>query len=88
MSLRRLFNPSVAVGAVLGVSAVIGVQTLLDSRALANQPFMDAALTSLRAARENLVQASPNKGGHRDRAIDLVDRAIEQVKEGIAYAAQ
>lgn len=88
MSLSRLFNPSLAVGAVLGVSVVLGAQALFDGRALANQPFMDAALASLRAARENLVQATPNKGGHRDRAIDLVDRAIEQVKEGIAYAAQ
>lgn len=73
---------------VLGVACAWGGQALLASRAMANQPFMEAALASLRAARANLVQATPNKGGHRDRAIDLVDRAITQTEEGIAFAAQ
>lgn len=77
---------SLALVFVLGIACTVGANALLSS-ARANQPFMDAALMSLRAARENLVQAEPNKGGHRDRAIDLVDRAINQVQEGIAFAA-
>jgi len=44
---------------------------------------MEASLQELRAAREELERAAPNKGGHRERAIELIDQAIEQVKEGI-----
>ena len=45
---------------------------------------MDAALALLQNARTELEAAVPNKGGHRERAIELVDRAIVQVREGIA----
>jgi hypothetical protein len=55
--------------------------------AIAAQPHMNAALNLLQSARAELVQAVPNKGGHRERAIDLVDRAIKQVKAGIASGA-
>jgi pentose-5-phosphate-3-epimerase len=54
------------------------------SSAFAGQPNMQAALSHLRAARAALERATPNKGGHRERAIELVDRAIEQVQGGIA----
>jgi len=47
----------------------------------------DAALALLQNARAELEAAVPNKGGHRERAIELVDRAIVQVREGIAFAA-
>jgi hypothetical protein len=33
-----------------------------------------------------LIQARPNKGGHRDRAISFVDSAIAETKAGIAFA--
>jgi len=36
----------------------------------ADQPNMQAALGSLQQARSYLVQSTPNKGGHRERAID------------------
>jgi NAD/NADP transhydrogenase beta subunit len=52
----------------------------------ADQPNMVAALNSLRAARAELIQATPNKGGHRDRAINFVDAAIHETEAGIAYA--
>ncbi|MFG1462030.1 hypothetical protein V5F77_03940 [Xanthobacter sp. DSM 24535] len=83
---RTSSRRSLAFVFVLGIACTVGANALLSS-ARANQPFMDAALASLRAARANLIQAEPNKGGHRDRAIDLVDRAINQVEEGIAFAA-
>ena len=43
---------------------------------------MDRALEYLRAARAELNQATPNKGGHRVKAINLIDEAIEQVRIG------
>ena len=37
----------------------------------ADQPNMQAALGSLQQARSYLVQSTPNKGGHRERAIQF-----------------
>ena len=52
----------------------------------ANQPNMQAALGSLQAARGELIQARPNKGGHRERAINFVNAAISETEAGISYA--
>jgi hypothetical protein len=52
----------------------------------ADQPNMQAAREHLQQARASLERAEPNKGGHRERAIELVDQAIAQVNEGIEYA--
>ena len=41
---------------------------------------VQAALDSLRAA-------TPNKGGHRERAMELVRQAMWQVQAGINFAA-
>jgi hypothetical protein len=51
-----------------------------------NQPHMHSALGHLRAARKSLEEADPDKGGHRTKAIQLVDQAIRHVEEGIQYA--
>ena len=51
-----------------------------------NQPHMHAALGHLRAARESLERADPDKGGHRAKAIQLVNEAVHHVEEGIAFA--
>jgi hypothetical protein len=50
------------------------------------QPHMVNALRLLRQARAQLIEAIPQKGGHRERAIELVDRAIVQVELGAEYA--
>jgi hypothetical protein len=52
----------------------------------AGQPHMEAAGRHLREARQNLANAEHNKGGHRARAMELVDQAIGEVDKGIAYA--
>jgi uncharacterized protein (DUF1501 family) len=49
------------------------------------QPHMRAALASLRAAREHLDKATPDKGGHRASAIVHVDEAIKETEAGIAF---
>jgi hypothetical protein len=51
-----------------------------------NQPHMHSALGHLRAARKSLEEADTDKGGHRTKAIQLVDQAIRQVEEGIEFA--
>jgi hypothetical protein len=67
--------------ACLVAGAVIGA-----SIAYAAQPHMLNALDLLRSARTELERANSNKGGHRERAIDAVDRAIHETREGIAFA--
>jgi len=52
----------------------------------AGQPNMEAARDHLQQARAALDRAEPNKGGHRERAIGLVDQAIGEVSGGIEYA--
>ena len=56
------------------------------SSAYAAQPHMVSALEMLRSARAELEHASTNKGGHRERAIGAVDRAIQETRQGIAFA--
>jgi hypothetical protein len=56
------------------------------SIAYANQPHMVSALEMLQSARAELLRAVANKGGHRERAINAVDRAIQETREGIAFA--
>jgi hypothetical protein len=50
-----------------------------------DQPRMEAALDQLRSARSNLDAATADKGGHREKAIDYVNKAIDEVKKGIEY---
>jgi hypothetical protein len=54
--------------------------------ARAGQPHMEAAVNHLNAARRELEVAEHNKGGHRDRAIQLTDQAINEVNQGMAIA--
>ncbi len=50
-----------------------------------NQPHMEAALHHLQQAAEELQKAEHDKGGHREKALDLTQRAMNQVKAGMNY---
>lgn len=50
-----------------------------------DQPYMQKAKDNLQEALSNLNKATADKGGHRNKAIDLVKEAIEQVNKGIAF---
>ena len=52
--------------------------------AYAAQPHMEAALNALFTAQSELKVAEHNKGGHRVKALELVNSAIAQVQAGIA----
>lgn len=54
--------------------------------ASAEQGNMQHAIVKLNQAMDSLRAATPNKGGHRDRAMDFTQQAIDQVREGIDYA--
>lgn len=49
------------------------------------QPNMEAAIQQLRAAQGSLQNASTDKGGHRVRAMQLIDEAIREVEAGMRY---
>lgn len=53
-----------------------------------HEPHMSAALGHLQEARAELERAASNKGGHKEKALQLVDQAIQQVRQGEAYYEQ
>jgi len=55
--------------------------------AAGKQPHMEAALKHLQMAQEELQRAEKDKGGHREKALEATQSAIDHTKEGIAYAA-
>ena len=72
------------------MAAVVAAGGLLASAlpAKAYQGNMERALGSLRDALDLLRDATANKGGHRERAIELIRGAIAEVKAGIDFAAE
>lgn len=58
----------------------------LVGRAAGGQPHMQAALEQLRAAKGELKVAEADKGGHRVKAIALVNEAITEVEAGMDFA--
>jgi hypothetical protein len=73
---RQKLLVGVLVASSLGIGYAIGAQ-----------PHMEAALGLLQNARGELAAAEPNKGGHRERGLALIDQAIGEVRAGIAFAA-
>lgn len=51
-----------------------------------DQPNMESARQNLQNAKANLQAAEHNKGGHRAKALALVNQAIAAVNRGIAFA--
>jgi hypothetical protein len=68
---------------VFAAMLLLGIVTIAG--AVPDQPNMQAARTSLQTARAELQKATPDKGGHRVNAIGLVNSAIAEVNEGIAF---
>lgn len=71
---------------VVGVFALTLLASFFGGVAYSRQPYMQLALNHLEQAKAQLQQANNNKGGHRANAIDLVSRAIKEVRLGIDYA--
>jgi hypothetical protein len=68
------------------LAILLGSLTLVSAVSPApDQPRMEAARTSLEAAKAELQNAEHNKGGHRARAVGFVNSAIIAVNRGIEY---
>ena len=76
-SLARKALLGAAFAASIGIGYAIGAQ-----------PHMNESVALLQSARGELAAATPNKGGHRERAMGLIDQAIGEVRAGIAFAAR
>jgi hypothetical protein len=74
------FTRRLLLGAAIASSMGIGY-------AIGAQPHMTESMSLLQSARAELAKATPNKGGHRERALGLIDQAIGEVRAGIAFAA-
>jgi hypothetical protein len=73
---------------VAGGLLMAGAFTALGAgTAFAFQEHMFSARNDLQQAVSELRQSEPDKGGHRDVAINLTQQAIDQVNTGIQYAA-
>ena len=66
--------------------AAVVVSAMGMGYAIGAQPHMTATIDLLRSAHVELVKALPNKGGHRERALRLIEQAIDEVRQGIAFA--
>jgi hypothetical protein len=73
------FARKMLLGAAIAASMGIGY-------AIGAQPHMSESIALLQSARGELQAATPNKGGHRERAMGLIDQAIGEVRAGIAFA--
>jgi hypothetical protein len=74
------FARKLPLGAAIASSLGIGY-------AIGAQPHMAETIVILQSARAELVKATPNKGGHRERALGLIDQAIGEVQAGMNFAA-
>jgi hypothetical protein len=74
-SVRKLMLGT-AIAASMGIGYAIGAQ-----------PHMEAGIGLLQNARAEIAAATPNKGGHREKALGLIDQAISEVRASIAFAA-
>ena len=70
---------------ILGIAILLVGLTAIGQAATPDQPFMQAARADLVKAKAELQLAMRDKGGHRAKALSLVNRAISEVDKGIAY---
>jgi hypothetical protein len=67
------------------IAAIAVVGLLIPLAYAENQPRMQHALQALENARAQLEKAEHDKGGHRVKAIELINHAIAEVQAGIEY---
>jgi hypothetical protein len=59
-----------------------------DRQMAIHEPHMSAAYGHLQQAKAELDRAAANKGGHREKAMQMVDQAMRQIEEGEQYDEQ
>ena len=87
MRTRSPLNPGVPMRrtTVLAVTVAFVLGGFTQHAFAERQPQMEEALVHLRYALAALKTASHDKGGHRAKAVELTEKALEEVNKGIAY---
>ena len=73
---------------VLAGLSIYSVVHAQDRQMAIHEPHMSAAYGHLQQAKAELERATPNKGGHREKAMQMVDDAMRQIEEGEQYYQQ
>ena len=71
---------------LLGFAAAAVLATTMIVQAA--QPHMHESLTLMKSALAELKSATPDKGGHRAKAMNLLKQAMDEVQAGIDFAAK
>jgi hypothetical protein len=69
--------------ALAGLLVLVLGSGLVRPAAAGEQPHMRSALVNLKAAKGQLEKSSVDKGGHRVKAIELTQQAIDEVQKGV-----
>ena len=85
MNNAKLTRRGFATTAATGLAA-LGLLGASVRSASAYQGNMEHALGSLQAALQELQASTPNKGGHRERAIEMVRQAMAETQAGFTFA--
>jgi len=71
---------------IAGFAAAAILATVMIIQAA--QPHMHESLTLMKSAMAELKAATPDKGGHRAKAMGLLKEAMDEVQAGIDFAAK
>lgn len=71
--------------AALPLGGAVMAALVARPAAAESQPAMAAALEALKSAAASLERATPDKGGHRNKALALVKRAMQEVVLGVKF---
>jgi len=86
--MRKKFTATCSALVVLAGLSIYSVVHAQDRQMAIHEPHMSAAFGHLQQAKAELERAAPNKGGHREKAMQLVDQAMRQIEEGEQYYQQ
>jgi hypothetical protein len=86
--MRKKFTVACSTLVVLAGLSLYSVVHAQNAGTARHEPHMSAALGHLEQAKAELEKATPNKGGHREKAMQLVDQAMQQVRDGEVYYEQ
>ncbi len=76
---------ALVVGLAIGM---MGAPKVMAAGGAMPHPEMTRAISQLETTRNQLRSGETVFGGHRMRAIQLVNQAIQQLQQGLAYARQ
>ena len=76
-------SKKLAIGALALATTVSG---FFAGFAYAKQPHMENAIVHLQNAKSELLAATDNKGGHKAKAVELIEQAAAAVRKGIDEA--